>query len=286
MKRTEKMVTITPEQAEKYLLLNTFAGQRNIRENHVLQLAQKMEDGRFHVGNIAFVHRDGETMLADGQHQLTACPLAKKPFKAVQQDYYLNGEDDAQSMARVFSQFNVDSARTRAEIAWIFGCQLGWESWPRRVVSLLSSALAALQTGAFLASASMMSKDDAAALLAQNTKVCEWVHEMGIGENRHLRRMATVAAMIATFRKSQKAATEFWSAVRDGDGLARNDPRFVLREYLKDASLQGGLKNPVQRQISDGRAMFSKCVHAWNAWREDRTTPLKYFPKAEIPKPV
>jgi len=290
MKRTEKLTIISPKDAEKYLTFNNFVGQRNIREKHCLQLAQKMEDGRFHVGNVALVEKDGATFLADGQHQLTACTLAGKPFKAVLQEYSINGSDEEDALARIFSQFNVDSPRTRGDIAWIYGCELGWEEWPRRLVVTAASALAATENGVFSTSNATgyrnLSKDDAAALLARNQKVCEWMHSMNIITHRHMRRMPVIAAMVTTWRKGQRAATEFWTAIRDGEELRGSDPRFVLREYLKETSIQGGQKNPAGKQTADNRCMYSKCIHGWNAWRSGKTTALKYHVKSSVPKPV
>lgn len=285
MKVSKKIVTLSKKDADKYLAYNNFVGQRTLSDGHVDDLKSKVDRGLFHTGSVALVHTPKETLLADGQHQLTMCSRYDVSIDVVLQEYHLNGEvDDPEAMARIFSQYNVDRSRTRGEIAWIFGCQLGWESWTRKVVTVLSSALSALESGSFL-QASRLAKDDAAALMACNTKVCEWVHGMGIAGHRHLKRTATVAAMIATWRKSQKGASEFWAAVRDGEGLKKTDPRYVLREYLKDASLQGGVKNPAQKQLSDGRAMYAKCIHAWNAWRDDRGTSLKYFPNSPLPKP-
>lgn len=286
MKRTEQLKTIYPKEAEKLLQLNNFSGQRNIREAHALQLAQKMDDGRFHVGSVALVHKDGQTTLADGQHQLTACILSGKPFKAVVQEYELNGVDDGQALARIFSQFNVDSPRTRGDIAWIYANELGWGSWRRKLVTNLASALTTLVKGDFGSWNTSVSKDASAALMAENQKACEWAHGLDVASNRHLVRAPVLAAMIATWRKSQKAADEFWTAVRDGDNLKRSDPRFVLREFLKDVSLQGGENNKAGRTTVDRRAMFCKCIHAWNAWRQDRPTNLKYHAKASVPKPL
>jgi hypothetical protein len=32
--------------------------------------------------------------------------------------------------------------------------------------------------------------------------------------------------------------------------------------------------------------MFVKCLHAWNAWRRDTVTDLKYHAQAKIPAAV
>ena len=286
MKRNEKMTTIVPKEAQRLLAFNNFAGQRHIREGHVDQLAEKMADGRFHIGSIAIVQTDKETLLADGQHQLTACVKSQKPFRAVVQEYTLNGVDDEATVARIFSQFNVDAVRTRGDIAWIYANELGWGTWTRKEVGNLATALSMISSGHFDGHQVPLSKDQAASLLAENRKLCEWVHSLDVSNNKHLLRAPVLAAMLTTHKKAPKVADEFWTAVRDGDQLKRHDPRYLLREYLKDASLQGGQKNPVGREVSNRRCMYAKCIHGWNAWREDRNTALKYHAAAPVPKPV
>lgn len=287
MKRTEKLVTLTPDKCEEYLKFNVFDGQRRLSDKYALELATKMESGRFHVGNVAIVHRGDETLLADGQHQLTACTLSQVPFKAVLQEYHLNGEDDEQAMARVFSQFNVDRVRQRGDIAWIYACELGWQSWSRRTVTIAASALTIAEKGDGTYG-SDLSKDESAALLAANVRVCEWLNAMEIGSCRHLRRAPVAAAMVMTWRKSQKAASEFWTAVKDGDMLAKGDPRHTLREFLLSATLHGGNARSSRdgKEAVDCRAVGAKCIHAWNAWRRGEQTNLKYYATAAFPKPV
>lgn len=290
MKRTEKLVIIKPKYAGSLLKFNNFVGQRNIRENHAVQLSQKMQDGRFHVGNIALVHQNGDTLLADGQHQLTASVLAKVPFKAVLQEYHLNGEDDPNQLATVFSQFNVDCVRGRGDIAWIYACQLGWSDWNRRVVTLLATALSLLHNveshGEMRYYSEKLTKDQSASLLVENQKVCQWVNSLDVASHRHMKRAPAIAAMIATYRKAQKASDEFWRAVTAGEMLKASDPQYRLREFLSNACLKHRSPSEAEKEQTTLRAVYAKSITAWNAWREGRTTSLKYYAKAQLPKPV
>jgi hypothetical protein len=43
-------------------------------------------------------------------------------------------------------------------------------------------------------------------------------------------------------------------------------------------------KPNVKEAIAGRREMMAKCIHAWNAWRRDERTALKYFKDAPIPK--
>lgn len=288
MKSQTKLVTIPPKRAEELLAFNTYAGQRNKSARHIQELAGKMMDGRFHVGSIALVHNGG-TIMADGQHQCYASVSCGKPFKANLQEYYVEESDTKEDIARVFSQFNVDRARSRGDIAWIHGCQIGMDQWPRRCVTLCNTAIGWIESG-FGASATIsLSKDDNATLLGKYRKHCQFVFDTCFasgGKNLHLLRSPVVAAMIQTWTKSKGDAELFWSAVRDGDMLKSGEPAFVLRDFLMRSSVAIGCgsRNNKTEQVGQ-REMYARCLVAWNAFRAKETrTTLRWNPKGPLPK--
>lgn len=128
-------------------------------------------------------------------------------------------------------------------------------------------------------------------LLEDDNKVfIAWLHSVIGSKNentRHLWRSPVVAAMYASFNKSRKASNEFWLAVRDGTGSSPKKPDRVLHRYLLTRSVNNrasaGAKS---NQLCPPREMFVKCLHAWNAWRRDTTTDLKYHAQAKIPAAV
>ena len=101
-----------------------------------------------------------------------------------------------------------------------------------------------------------------------------------------MKRVPVFAAMLLSFRINQKAADAFWRSVRDGDNLEKGTGPYVLREYLKTTVLQSGSRNVQQKTMTGRKAMLTKCIHGWNAWREDRTTVLKVSLKSPVPKMI
>lgn len=287
MKLKSSLVKITPRKAEELLKLNTYAGQRNISDNHVKELAAKMEDGRFHCGRVAVVV-NGSTFLADGQHQCTASVVSGKTFPATMLEYIIEDGDTKQDIAEAFAQHNVDRSRSRADIAWIYGAQSGMSDWPRQAVTLCNSALGWIAAGFGSSGKSALDKDANARLLAAKKGSCQFILTMTFrGEGapiRHLQRMAVAAAMIVTHGVDRCAAEEFWAGVRDGELLRKNDPRSVLR----DALLRGVVRRSTgsESQSYSQRELYAKCIHGWNAWRQNKSTSLKFYINKPLPKAV
>ncbi len=95
----------------------------------------------------------------------------------------------------------------------------------------------------------------------------------------HLWRAPSVAAMYMTYQKSRAAATEFWTAVRNGECAAK-EPAGLLERYLREVSVKSSGGKPGAGR----REMAVKCIHAWNAWRKGEATSLRYLPNADFPK--
>lgn len=287
MKLTSSKVRITPKKADELLRLNTYEGQRNKSQRHIQELAEKMKDGRFHVGSIALIH-NGKVEMADGQHQCEACKLAGVPFTAMQLDYVVEEDDTKEDIAEVFAQFNVDRSRSRGDIAWIYGCKIGMADWPRKCVTVCNSALGWIAGGCSAGGGVNIPKDENSRLLSSNRELCQFVHDIAFGENassaRHIIRSPVVAAMMQTRRANADAAATFWSAVRDGDMLKKSDPAYKLREFLLRSKVKSS-SGSRDTEVVDQRTMYGKCIVAWNAYRTGNTTALKYFSDKPLPQP-
>jgi hypothetical protein len=129
-------------------------------------------------------------------------------------------------------------------------------------------------------------------LETENKVFIRWVASVLQSNNdstKHLWRGPVVSAMHSTFKKSGRDANEFWLAVRDGTGQAPKKPDRVLHRFLltKTVATNG---SPHRRRsvgsLCPPREMFVKCLHAWNAWRRDTTTDLKYHAQAKVPSAV
>jgi hypothetical protein len=124
-----------------------------------------------------------------------------------------------------------------------------------------------------------------------NKQFIHWVRDVLGARNestQHLWRGPVVSAMYATWSKSRRDANEFWLAVRDGTGETPRKPDRVLNKFLltKAVNYGGGATSRKGSALAAPREMFVKCLHAWNAWRRDTTTDLKYHAQGKIPAAV
>ena len=282
----KQLKKIDRKEAERLLQFNTFQGQRPLNIAKVEEYKQKLTDGRFHTGSVAVVNGGFGTRLLDGQKQLTACIESGASFEALFQEFTLNGETRTHELecASLYAQFAGGQTRTPAQIAWMYGCQMGWAAWQRKLVTNATSALASIVSGEFNRDVSKLTADQRAELLPENEAVCVWLYEMDVANTIHLCRVPVIAAMILTWRKSQKAAGEFWAAVRDGEHLTKADQRYRLREFLLHAAIRQHSGTTITAVVSR-TAMHAKCIHAWNAWRSGKPTSLKYHADSAMPRP-
>lgn len=103
--------------------------------------------------------------------------------------------------------------------------------------------------------------------------------------SRHLQRIPVAAAMYGTWQKAQGDADAFWASVRDGSDPDAKDPTRVLERYLLTTAVDAGQGARRARPVLP-REMYVKCIHAWNAWRKDEGTSLRYHADADVPRVV
>lgn len=125
-----------------------------------------------------------------------------------------------------------------------------------------------------------------AVAIIDNSEFCLWLRDLteGYPNERQfsLLRGSVSAAMFKCWQKSKSQATEFWSAVRDESGVRPDSPDRKLSKFLTMSRIASrGQSN--QRIACGTREMYVKCLHAWNAWRSNSTTDLKFYPAAKTP---
>jgi hypothetical protein len=131
-----------------------------------------------------------------------------------------------------------------------------------------------------------------AELLLEHTDFVLWLNgivglkgkqkeDEGIKSSQHLQRGAVAAAMMATWMKVPDKATEFWTAVRDETGARNTLPDRKLAHWLlTTGTLNVGVKT---EKRADEREFYARCVTGWNAWRQGKSTDLRYYPSADLP---
>jgi hypothetical protein len=202
--------------------------------------------------------------------------------------------DDLDDVARLYATFDSRAqVRTTSDINRAFAAvDPELAEIPSKIISLCVTGICFAVHGDHYRTLS--AADRAESLLDEDNKLfIAWTHDL-LGSNnddtRHLWRGPVVAAMCTTFRKSRKASSEFWMAVRDGTGAHPKTPDRALHKFLLSRTVNhGGMsssKAATKKGFCGPREMYVKCLHAWNAWRRDTTTELKYHAQAKIPAAV
>lgn len=126
------------------------------------------------------------------------------------------------------------------------------------------------------------SAEERASLLIAHKEFVKWFWDTigpKVAESKHLYRGAVVAAMFQTFKKAKGASQEFWTLVKDGSGTVHTTPDRKLNKML----LTNVVRGMGTTKAMDSREMYVKCLHAWNAWRRNEDTDLKYYSTAKTP---
>lgn len=200
--------------------------------------------------------------------------------------------DDLDDVARLYATFDSRTqVRTTNDINRAFAAiDPELSELPTKIINLCVTAIAYCKHGDQYAQ--VPAAERAECLLdAHNKAFVSWVHEvLGNSGNREASRLlwrsSVVAAMHASYQKSRRDANEFWLAVRDGTGATPKTPDRVLNRFLLGKAVVGSKTTRRSSGLVSPREMFVKCLHAWNAWRRDTTTDLKYHAQAKIPAAV
>jgi hypothetical protein len=239
----------------------------------------------------AFCNETQGTYRANGKHTshlLAEYEVSPQDVYAVIEHYHCDTLDD---VAKLYATFDSRTQmRTTGDINRAFAAvDPDLAGLPNRVVNLSVSAIAYVRDGENYCQ--RPAAERAECLLDDANKIfIAWLNDL-LGSTaeqaNHMRRGPVASAMYATFCKSRKASNEFWLAVRDGTGSSPKSPDRVLHRYLLTKSVKRKVGNRAgTTQIAGSREMYVKCLHAWNAWRRDTTTELKYHAQGKIPAAI
>lgn len=128
--------------------------------------------------------------------------------------------------------------------------------------------------------------EERALLVVENKDFLLWFEKV-VGErtssNCHLSRGPVVAAMFKTWQKSHKAATDFWEEVISESNSSAQSPSRKLSRHLLTSTVRSIRSTGTGAKMKDGRkiegfhSLYCRCLHAWNAYRRNATTDLKYY---------
>ncbi len=210
-------------------------------------------------------------------------------------DFYVTVEfyecDTLEDVAKLYSTFDSSmQSRTASDIYMSFAATIN-ELKPisRRVIVLAVGGMSVGDGSIYLPKGGGRGTSTTAAeraeLLLDHPEFVMWLNDTvaaGISSAKHLLRAPVAGAMFKTWQKSKSAASEFWSAVRDESGPSQNLPDRKLARYLLTVGVNNGVGATRARPVMP-REMFVKSIHAWNAWRANEKTELKYYEDKPIP---
>lgn len=231
--------TITPKKAREYLTRNV--SNRPLGIKWVQQLADIMLAGEWRLNGEA-VKFNGNGDLIDGQHRLSACVKAEKPFES----YVVVGLDhDA------FDTLDRGKIRTNGDILARRG-----EKYCKHLAGTLHHVWR-FESGNYSEAKSVRFRtsqmDD---ILTRHPGLRDCVQEAFSTTNK-LIPISLAAALMYLTRQSDKAiADKFWSGLLGGEGLKRNMPEYWLRQRL--------IENLSSTATLPRDVIAALCIKAWN----------------------
>lgn len=290
-----RTVELDPELAAHYLTFNTWQTQRAIRLAHCQDIANKMKNGLFRYGNVAFAVRDnGQSCMLNGQHVCTATMISQETYPCTLEKYSLNLDIE---IAEAFRQFEILPRSMQDHIRdEVMALKL---DWPLRVASLVVAA-ATMEAGGqkmlgFSRSSTkgaktVLTKEDRVKLLGKYLEEGAFVVDIltvngtKIGSKiaNHLKRAAVVYIMINSMKKNKLDAGVFWTRVRDGENLKRTMPEMQIREFLMQTRMAVRGSAFASRKVLAHEYAY-RCALAWNSFRTNKPTKLAYNSNNYIP---
>ena len=283
-KTCEKFMDMDKALALQFLEFNNFEAQRAAKPKHVKMLSHEMQTGKFLTGNVAFAflkYKNDYKVMVNGQHQCFALiDSGVASVKIVYQEYECGNAFD---LSDLYRRFDNHQSRSLSDVLNPEAAALGL-NWKRRIVRLVVAAASLREGLAF------SHKIDKILLLRRYISEGDFLDSLlkDGSSCKHLLRTPVIWAIIETFKRDPRLSELFWCQVRDGVGLREKSPSLLLRNYLMNSILSSskGLSENINKTIVGHREIYSKSIHAWNAYRANRPTTLKYTPSAPLPKAV
>ena len=262
---------------------------RPLSERRLQVYERILKSGSFRPCTWASAHclETDETYRINGKHTSTLLSAQDEmpEFFVIVEEYEC---DTLEDVARLYGTFDSRLAmRTTHDINASFLASMPeLASVSTRIGSL---AVTGISYAAYQDSYGSIPAAERAEALLDNGDYVLWLNEIIHGgknteeAERLLKRGPVAASMFLSFRKSRRDADAFWVAVRDETSPDRDSPDRVLARFLRTYNVNtGGGATPGKKRAAP-REIFVKCIHAWNAWRKQEATDLKYYAQSKIP---
>lgn len=279
-------------EASSIKTMEAISNERKFKAVRYDRLKKAVTKGMIRPFDWAVADLNGRKIRINGQHSSQLLSnladegsLPNKLF-VVKTTYACEEEKD---VADLWATYDAkDSARTFQEIGDAFGgTDEHTKHIPSNIRNMMISAYGLDVFGFGYGKGS--SANDRAAILLDNAEEASYIYENFLrpSQGTHLRKGAVVCAIIKTTRRNTPDAEKFWLEVRDASNPDTNAPTRVLERFLRSARIVAGNGRTLGGNATKGtnpREVLVKCSHAWNAFKRNASTDLKYYSKAPIPE--
>lgn len=293
-KRTDppKTILATPTLVKEFFEMAAVPRERQLRERRLMVYQRILKAGEFRpvVWASAYCVETATTYRVNGQHTSTLLhrqtPLPQ--FFVTVERYECPTLHDLGNLYNTFD--SGIASRTTADINLSFaGTVAELREVAPKIINLTVGAAAFHEWDE--AELRKTSQAERAELLLDNIQFCKWLEAFAAEKagtaRKVLVRGPVVNAMLGTYRNKPRVSDEFWRLVRD-ETEAQGSATRLLAKYLTVAVLTGGGTERTRggggKSVANAREMYVKCVRAWNAWRENVPTVLRYSPTDPLPE--
>ena len=258
---TSSVVMVTPSLARHFRDTNHFPRQRNISQQNVKRLANEMSEGRFTPGiQIYFGHTDdGQEWMLNGNHTCEAIYSSGVTMPITVTRMKVRDEDHA---GMIYAVFDIQKLRSWNDSLRAYGAGEGIPN-----ANAVLSAIGVIEDHFGHRSSS------ASGLVSRVTRMekMEDYREAAIflgdamdgGVNnttRFIKRAATMAVALETFRYQPSLAFEFWGRIAKDDGLRAGDPERAFLLWARNKAEYG-----IGAGSSERKEWCKAAAAAWNA---------------------
>lgn len=274
---------LTPAIAAEHSTLPQINGDRSMQKERVAWLKEIIGAGLFHSPEWAVAYIGGKKIRINGKHSSSVLAAMNGDFPTgLQVTIKQFSCDDETDLATLFDQFDSRrSVRTRGD--------------SMNVHKHLQSALEELSTTAVLKIMAgvtwylrqehglVFGEEESKQLIHEHVEFIRFAGSFC--GTRRIGKAGVLAAMFAIFTKAGPAPSRlFWDLVStQGHESPKNATR-ILGKFLEICVFD--VCDPNTKRKWDTRALYSKCIHGWNAYRRGVGTDLKYHATSPLPKPV
>lgn len=215
-----------------------FPRQRDLRPNHIEELAFAMRNGTFGEGHVFLaVYPDdpdhplhGKMHILNGNHTLEAIKKSGKTVNATVTFQRMESEDKA---GELYAKMDIHRPRNMRDAAKARAIEISFPARKEALYAAIGIILAGF-TKNWSANVYAKSQDiRLERLLDYEEALVKLLECTKRGHNRQgiVKRSSILAVALATMRHQPKKAAEFWQGLSRDDGLAERDPRNALLRF-------------------------------------------------------